>query len=154
MTEAQGKIYVIRTTAGQEKNVAESIYARAVAESIDLLSVFSPGTLKGYVFIEALSAHSIEEAISGLRHARARVQGVIPYDDIDQYFSEKPVIEELGVGDTVEIIGGLFKRMTAKVQSINLPRNEVTIELEDSSTPLPISVQADYLKLIRKAKQG
>lgn len=73
---------------------------------------------------------------------------------MDQYFSEKPVIEELSVGDTVEIIGGLFKRMTAKVQSINIPRNEVTIELEESSTPLPISVQADYLKLVRKAKQG
>jgi transcriptional antiterminator NusG len=153
MAETHGKIYVIRTTAGQEKNVAESIYARAVAESIDVLSIFSPGTLKGYVFIEALSPHSIEEAISGLRHARARVQGVIPSQDVEQYFSEKPVIEELGVGDTVEIIGGLFKRMTAKVMSINIPRNEVTIELEDSSTTLPISVQADYLKLVRKARQ-
>jgi transcriptional antiterminator NusG len=153
MVETQSKIYLIRTTAGQEKNVIESIYARATAEKIEILSVFAPGTLKGYVFIEALSAHAIDEAISGLRHARARVQGVVPFQDVDQYFSEKPVIEELEVGDRVEIIGGLFKKMTAKVLSINIPRNEVTIELEESSTPLPISIQADYLKLVGKANK-
>ncbi|MBO3803207.1 MAG: transcription elongation factor Spt5 [Candidatus Brockarchaeota archaeon] len=153
MVETQSKIYLIRTTAGQEKNVVESIYARATAEKIEILSVFAPGTLKGYVFIEALSAHAINEAISGLRHARARVQGVVPFQDVEQYFSEKPVIEELEVGDRVEIIGGLFKKMTAKVLSINLPRNEVTIELEESSTPLPISIQADYLKLVSKASK-
>jgi transcriptional antiterminator NusG len=153
MVETQSKIYLIRTTAGQEKNVIESIYARATAEKIEILSVFAPGTVKGYVFIEALSAHAVDEAISGLRHARARVQGVVPFQDVDQYFSEKPVIEELEVGDRVEIIGGLFKKMTAKVLSINIPRNEVTIELEESSTPLPISIQADYLKLVGKANK-
>jgi len=153
MAEPQSKIYLIRTTAGQEKNVIESIYARAAAEKIEILSVFTPGTLKGYVFIEALSAHAIDDAISGLRHARARVQGVVPFSDVEQYFAEKPVIEALEVGDRVEIVGGLFKKMTAKVLSINLPRNEVTIELEDSSTPFPISIQADYLKLVSKAKK-
>ncbi|OYT66530.1 transcription elongation factor Spt5 [Candidatus Bathyarchaeota archaeon ex4484_205] len=149
----KSKVFLVRTTAGQEKNVAELIYAKSLAEELNILSVVAPEGLRGYVFVEAYSPHDVDEAIRDVRHARKRVPGIVDMKDVLQYFEERKIIEELDVGDRVEIIAGIFKHMKARVIAINKPRNEVTIELEESRSPLPISIDADNLKIVEKAKK-
>ncbi|MCD6089133.1 KOW motif-containing protein, partial [Candidatus Bathyarchaeota archaeon] len=50
----------------------------------------------------------------------------------------------------VEVIGGPFKGMRAKITNIDRAKEEVTIELLEASFTLPVTVHADYLKLIKK----
>jgi hypothetical protein len=57
--------------------------------------------MKGYVFVEAQGPHFVEQAITGIKHVRSRVPGLVPFSEIERYIVVKPVIEELGVDDIV-----------------------------------------------------
>jgi transcriptional antiterminator NusG len=50
----------------------------------------------------------------------------------------------------VEITGGPFKGMRAKITRVNPVRKEATLELLEATFTLPITVNADYLKLVQK----
>jgi transcriptional antiterminator NusG len=52
------------------------------------------------------------------------------------------------------VIGGPFKGMRAKITRIDKAKAEVTLELLEATFTLPITVHADYVKLIEKAKKG
>lgn len=142
----------MRTTAGQEKNVANLIAAKVETTKLPIKAVVVPEMLKGYVFVEAEGPHFVEEAISGIKHVRSRVPGIVSFSEIERYIVVKSVIEELGIDDVVEIISGPFKGMRAKITRIDKTKGEVTLELLEATFTLPITVNADYVKLVEKAK--
>ena len=152
MEEKQGDsmFFAVRTTAGQEKNAAELVEVKARAKELALISILAPETLRGYIFIEATSPHLIEDAISGIRYIKSRVPGRVQFNEIEKYLTTKPIIEELDVGYTVEITGGPFKGMRAKITRVNPVRKEATLELLEATFTLPITVNVDYLKLVQK----
>ncbi len=147
-------VFAVRTTAGQEKNVAALIEARVKTSNLPIKAILVPETLKGYVFVEAEGPHFVEKAIAGLRHVRLRVHGIVDFNEIERYVVVKPVIEELSEEDIVEIISGPFKGMRAKITRIDRTKEEVTLELLEATFTLPITVHADYVKLVEKAKKG
>jgi transcriptional antiterminator NusG len=63
------------------------------------------------------------------------------------------VIEELDEDDLVEIVGGPFKGMRAKIMRVDRTKEEVILELLEATFTLPITVHADYVKLVEKAKK-
>jgi transcriptional antiterminator NusG len=145
------EIFVVRTTAGQEKNVAGLVEARVKMNKLPIKAILVPATLKGYLFIEAESPHIIDLAIAGIKHARSRVKGIANFSEVERYFVIKPVIDEIDVDDLVEIVGGPFKDMRAKITRVDKTKEEVTLELLEATFTLPITVHADYVKLIEKA---
>lgn len=145
--------FLVRTSAGRETNIADMVYARAMASDSEIYSIIAPDKLKGYIFIESDSYAPVEEVTQGLRYVKSVVHGVIPLEEVIPYFGEIRVIESLEKGDTVEITGGVFKRMRAKVIEVDATKNEATIELEESGSQFPITISADYLKLVEKAKK-
>jgi len=147
-------IFAVRTTAGQEKNVANLIAAKTETYKLPIKAILVPEMLKGYVFIEADGPHFVEEAIAGIKHVRSRVPGIVSFSEVERYILVKPVIEELDVEDLVEIVGGPFKGMRAKITRIDRTKEEVTLELLEATFTLPITVHADYVKLVEKAKKG
>ncbi len=147
-------IFAIRTTAGQEKNVANLITARVETSKLPIKAILVPEMLKGYVFIEADGPHFVEEAIAGIKHVRTRVPGIVSLPEVERYIVLKPVIEELDIEDLVEIVGGPFKGMRAKITRIDRTKEEVILELLEATFTLPITVHADYVKLVEKAKKG
>lgn len=147
-------IYAVRTTAGQERNVANLVAMRAKANNIPIKAVLAPETLKGYIFIEADGPHLVDEAIMGVKHVRSRVPGVLSLADIERYIVVKSIIEELQVDDVVEIVSGPFKGMRAKITRIDRTKEEVTVELLEASFTLPITVPADYLKLVERGERA
>lgn len=146
------KIFVVKTTTGQEKNVAKLVAAKVEMNRIPIKAILVPEALRGYVFMEAEGPHFIEEAIAGIRHVRSRVPGVINFSEIERYIVRKPVIEELNENDIVEVTGGPFKGMRAKITRIDKAKAEVTLELLEATFTLPITVHSDYVKLVEKAK--
>jgi len=147
-------IFAVRTTAGQERNVADFIAAKVKTNKLPIKAIFVPEMMKGYVFIESDGPHFVDEAVAGIKHVRSRVPGIVSFSEIERYIIVKPVIEELDVEDTVEIVGGPFKGMKAKITRIDKAKEEVTLELLEATFTLPITVHADYVRLAEKAKKG
>jgi transcriptional antiterminator NusG len=146
-------IFAVRTTAGQEKNVANLIALKIENSKLPVKAVLVPEMLKGYVFVEAEGPHFVEDAISGIKHVRSRVPGIVSFSEIEKYIIIKPVIEELDTDDVVEVISGPFKSMRAKITRIDKTKSEVTLELLEATFTLPITVHADYVKVVEKAKK-
>lgn len=157
MTEKPVKIptsvFAVRTTAGQEKNVAKMIAIRVEISKLPIKAVLVPEMMKGYVFVEANGPHFVEQAITGVKHVRSRVPGLITFSEVERYIVSKPIIEELGVDDVVEVVGGPFKGMRAKITRIDKSKEEVTLELLEATFTLPITVHADYVRLVERAKK-
>lgn len=150
--EFSTKIFAVKTTTGQEKNAARMIASKIEMKKIPIKAILVPDTLKGYVFLEAEGPHFVEEAIAGVRHVRSRVPGIVSFSEIERYIVRKPIIEELSENDIVEITGGPFKGMRAKITYIDKGKAEVTLELLEATFTLPITVHSDYVKLVERAK--
>jgi transcriptional antiterminator NusG len=146
------KIFAVKTTTGQEKNVAKLIASKVEMNKIPIKAILVPEVLRGYVFVEAEGPHFVEEAIIGVRHVRSRIPGVINFAEIERYIVRKPIIEELNENDIVEVTGGPFKGMRAKITRIDKAKGEVTLELLEATFTLPITVHSDYVKLVEKAR--
>jgi transcriptional antiterminator NusG len=145
--------FSLRTTTGQERNVAMLIAAKVeMDEKLKqrIKAILVPELLKGYVYIEAEGPHYVERAIKGVKHLRSRAPGIVKLSEIEQYIIIKPVIEELDEGDIIEIISGPFKGMRAKIMRIDRAKEEVTLELLEATFTLPITVHADYVRLVEK----
>ncbi len=146
------KIFAVKTTTGQEKNVARLVAARIEMNKIPIKAILVPETLRGYVFVEAEGPHFVEKAITGIKHVRSRVPGIVSFSEIERYIVRKPIIEELSENDIVEVTGGPFKGMRAKITRIDKTKEEVTLELLEATFTLPITVHSDYVKLVEKAR--
>ena len=146
------KVFAVKTTTGQEKNVARLVAAKIEMNKIPTKAILVPETLRGYVFIEAEGPHFVEEAISGVKHVRSRIPGIVSFAEIERYIVKKPIIEELNENDIVEVTGGPFKGMRAKITRIDKTKAEVTLELLEATFTLPITVNSDYVKLVEKSK--
>jgi transcriptional antiterminator NusG len=153
-TERKGltKIFAVRITTGQERNVAKLVAAKIEMNKIPVKAILVSETLKGYIFIEADGPHFVEQAIGGIRHVRSRIPDFVDFSEIEKYIISKPVIEELSENDIVEVTGGPFKGMRAKITRIDRAKEDVTLELLEATFTLPITVHSDYVKLIEKAK--
>jgi transcriptional antiterminator NusG len=152
--ELATKIFAVKTTTGQEKNVARLIAAKIEMAKIPIKAILVPEVLRGYIFVESEGPHHVEEAIAGVKHVRSRIPGPIDFSEIERYIIRKPVIEELNEDDIVEVTGGPFKGMRAKITRIDKSKAEVTLELLEATFTLPITVNSDYVKLVEKTKTG
>lgn len=138
--------YTIRTTAGQENNVALLIETRAISSDIGVLAIIAPKDISGFIFIEVVDATKIEKAISGIKHVKGWVPGIIDIGEIEKFLIPKSSLEGLNIGDIVEIVSGPFRGMTGKLTKINVEKGEVTLELLEVAYTLPITISADAIR--------
>lgn len=149
---AQTRIFAIRTTAGQEENVAMLIERRAKSKNIPIKAIVSPQDVRGYVFIEANGPNVVNLAIEDVKHIKGWVPGKVGIDDLLRFILPKPAAELVEVNDKVEIVGGPFKGMQAKVTRVDRTKSEVTLELLEAPYTLPITVHAEQVKLISRGE--
>jgi len=141
-------LFAVRTTGGQEKIVMRMLEARLKMGTVDVQSVLLLDDLKGYVVVESRDVSSMFNAIQGLRHVRGQLRGELGYNEIEKYLVKKSVVSELAVDNTVEIVGGPFKGMKATITRVDKEKEEATVILLDAPYQLPVTVDANYLKLI------
>jgi transcription termination/antitermination protein NusG len=145
---SDSKFFAIRTTGGQERVVAGQIQVRVNAKKIGIRSVMVLDSFKGYIIVEAPDSNVAYEALAGIRHVRGQIRGDLPFKDIEGYLVKKPVVSELNVDDTVEVIAGPFKSMKAKITRVDYEKQEATVVLLDSPYQIPVTIDANYLKKI------
>ena len=171
--EGNSHLFAVRTTGGQEKIVMRLLEARmkldqkneeeiekakeegkeikideAFPRVKNIQSVVLLSDLKGYVVIEALDASAMFNAIQGIRHVRGQLRGELTYEEIEKYLIRKSTVSELAVENTVEIIAGPFKGMKATITRLDQEKEEATVVLLDATYQLPVTVDANYLKLV------
>ena len=147
---SDSKFFAIRTTGGQERVVAGQIQVRVNAKRIGIRSVMVLDSFKGYIIVEAPDSNVAYEALAGIRHVRGQIRGDLPFKDIEGYLVKKPVVSELSIDDTVEVIAGPFKSMKAKITRVDYEKQEATVLLLDSPYQIPVTVDANYLKKIAR----
>jgi len=140
------KFFAIRITGGQEKVVANILQNKINTKKIKVLSILVLDNFKGYIIVEAPDSNVAFEALHGVRHVRGQIRGELPFKDIEGYLVKKPVVTELNIDDTVEVIAGPFKAMKAKITRVDYEKQEATVILLDSPYQIPVTVDANYLK--------
>jgi transcriptional antiterminator NusG len=145
---SDSKFFAIRTTGGQEDVVANILQNKINAKKLGIRSILVLDNFKGYIIVEAPDSNVAYEALYGIRHARGQIRGELPFKDIEGYLVKKPVVSELNVDDTVEVIAGPFKAKKAKITRVDYEKQEATVVLLDSPYQIPVTVDANYLKRI------
>ena len=147
-------IFAIRTTSGREDIVIDIMSTRIRQEGLDVKSIVHPAEIKGYVFAEGTSG-SIHKAVQGLMHIRGIIDKPVPLDDIKHFLEtdrkDRIKVEEDNV---VEIIGGPFKGEKGKITRVDSVKDEVTIELLDASIPIPVTIATEFIKILKRVKEG
>lgn len=147
--DIDSKFFAIRITGGQENVVANILQNRINSKRISLRSILILENFKGYVIVEAPDSNIAYDALYGVRHVRGQIRGDLPFSDIEKYLVKKPVVTELSIDDTVEVVAGPFKSMKAKIIRVDYEKQEATVVLLDSPYQIPVTVDANYLKKIK-----
>ena len=157
-SEPATTLFAVRTTINQESNILRQIFYRfKILDSVpDIRAMLVSPLLPGYVFFEAPQKRSVQIAVQGIPHIKGRIVQNINLSELKHVLLPRSVTEYLELGDTVEIISGVFEGSRAIV--MRMPHDtssseEVVVRLLQEETPITIKIHGDYLKLVEKKKR-
>jgi len=110
-----GRLFALRTTAGYERNVANMIEGRIPQGSVDVHVILVLPTLKGFVFVEGKDRETVAELVRDLRHVKSKTPVQVDVSEVSKHLVERPLIDVIAEGITVEVIAGPFKGFTGRV---------------------------------------
>ncbi|NVM01891.1 MAG: transcription elongation factor Spt5 [Candidatus Helarchaeota archaeon] len=148
---AKPQIFAIKTTIGQEKAVIDFMMQGRMKDALKAILV--PETLRGYIFVETHAPQIVNQELVKIPHVRGRLIGQVNIAELEEFLIAKKSTEGVEIGDIVEIIGGPFKGEKAKITRVDTTKDEVILELFESTHPIPIKVHADYIKKIMSAEE-
>lgn len=138
-------MFAVKTTASQERTVADMIINR---EEPEIHAVLAPDSLTSYVMVEADNTAVLERVLEEVPHARNIVPGKSSITEVEHFLSPKPDVEGIAEGDIVELIAGPFKGEKAQVQRIDEGKDQVTVELYEATVPIPVTVRGDQIRVL------
>ena len=148
------EFYIARTAPGREDQFTDAV-ERVLSKKEDhgIYSVFRPETVKGYVFVEAVSLQKVIDSLRVVPGSKGVIKKEVSFDELAKYFEkggEQIVINER---DIVEIIAGPFKSDKAKVIRIVPGKDEVVVEPINMSVPIPITMSLDDIRVVESADE-
>jgi transcriptional antiterminator NusG len=143
-------IYVVKTTANQERSVANLIAQIARKEKHDIKALLVPDVLKGYVLVESSASEIVDQAIQGVPHARSVIKGASSFEEVEHFLTPKPTVTGITEGAVVELISGPFKGEKARVKRVDVTKEEITVELFEAMVPIPITVRGDHVRVLSR----
>jgi transcriptional antiterminator NusG len=138
-------MYAVKTTASQERTVADMIINR---EEPEIHAALAPDSLTSYVMVEADNDAVINRVLEEIPHARSIVPGKSDISEVEHFLSPTPDVEGIAEGDIVELIAGPFKGEKAQVQRIDEGKDQVTVELYEATVPIPVTVRGDQIRVL------
>ncbi|PSQ48375.1 transcription elongation factor Spt5 [Halobacteriales archaeon SW_6_65_15] len=138
-------MYAVKTTASQERTVADMIINR---EEPEIHAALAPDSLTSYVMVEADNDAVINRVLEEIPHARSIVPGESDISEVEHFLSPTPDVEGIAEGDIVELIAGPFKGEKAQVQRIDEGKDQVTVELYEATVPIPVTVRGDQIRVL------
>ncbi|HYA57546.1 MAG TPA: transcription elongation factor Spt5 [Thermoplasmata archaeon] len=153
---ARQAVLAIKTSRGYEREVADTLLARAEEKPDVVFAMLVPSVLRGYVFAEGMSFEGVREMLKGIRKARGLVEGETTLKEVEPLLVPKITVEGFVEGAIVELISGPFKGEKARVKKIDQTKEEITVELIEAVVPIPVTVRGDHVRMLEKggAKSG
>ena len=158
-------LYILKTSIGQEQNVAREVRARlsgtgSLKEIQDeIFGVLSPHFMRGYIFVEASALHHVEKLIgrvgvstTPMKNCRKVLGGESPLGDVLPYLEPKAATAGIEEGSIVEIHGGAFRGQAARVTRVTESKEEVTVELFEAAVPVALTVRADQVRVTQRVE--
>ena len=140
----------IKTSRGYEREVADTLLARAEEKPDVVFSLLVPSSLRGYVFAEGMSSEGVREMLKGIRKARGLVEGETTLKEVEPLLVPKITVEGFVEGAIVELISGPFKGEKARVKKIDQAKEEITVELIEAVVPIPVTVRGDHVRMLER----
>ncbi len=147
---ARQAILAIKTSRGYEREVADTLLARAEEKPDVVFALLVPAALRGYVFAEGMSFEGVHEMLKGIRKARGLVAGETTLKEVEPLLVPKITVEGFVEGAIVELISGPFKGEKARVKKIDQAKEEITVELIEAVVPIPVTVRGDHVRMLEK----
>lgn len=148
--EKPSLIFAVKTTANQERAVANLLEKRIKREKFDIRAILVPDELKGYILVETTIPEIVEQAIANITHARSVVKGSSTFADVEHFLTPKPAVTGITEGAIVELIAGPFKGEKARVKRVDEAKEEITVELFEAMVPIPVTVRGDHVRILSK----
>ena len=158
-------LYILKTSIGQEQNVAREIQARLSGTGTlkdiqdEIFGVLSPHFMRGYIFVEASALHHVEKLIgrvgvstTPMKNCRKVLDGESPLGDVLPYLEPKAATAGIEEGSIVEIHGGAFRGQAARVTRVTESKEEVTVELFEAAVPVALTVRADQVRVTQRVE--
>ncbi len=146
---SEGTIYVVKTTANQERSVANVLEQVARREHFDVRSILAPDELRGYLLVEAGEYDELNQAVQMVPHARSLIQGTTHIEEVEHFLTPKPTVTGISVDDIIELISGPFKGEKARVKRVDESREEITVELFEAMVPIPVTIRGDHVRILK-----
>lgn len=143
----QHKYVILRTTAGQELNVAlmlESLIRNT--ETKGIYSIIIPPKVKGYIIIETEGHHIVHKIAKDIKHVKRQAMGSLTEEEVERLLKVVSPLEELRPGDIVEVVSGPFKGLKAQIISVNVSKRTVTLNILEASFKMEVTLPADDVK--------
>ncbi|WP_409199945.1 transcription elongation factor Spt5 [Methanobrevibacter sp. DSM 116169] len=152
MENNENSIYALKTSAGQERNVARLLARKSQDSGVGICSILVPESLKGYILVESSTKIDMRNPAIKVPHLRGIVEGDkdITFEEVKKFLKPEPIISSIQKGSIVELVSGPFKGERAKVVRIDESREEVVLELIEAAVPIPVTVKADQIRIIQK----
>ncbi len=147
---ARQAVLAIKTSRGYEREVADTLLARADDKPDVVFALLVPSALRGYVFAEGMSFEGVREMLKGIRKARGLVEGETTLKEVEPLLVPKITVEGFVEGAIVELISGPFKGEKARVRKIDQAKEEITVELIEAVVPIPVTVRGDHVRMLEK----
>jgi transcriptional antiterminator NusG len=147
---ARQAVLAIKTSRGYEREVADTLLARAEEKRDVVFALLVPAALRGYVFAEGMSFEGVREMLKGIRKARGLVAGETTLKEVEPLLVPKITVEGFVEGAIVELIAGPFKGEKARVKRIDQAKEEITVELIEAVVPIPVTVRGDHVRMLEK----
>jgi transcription termination/antitermination protein NusG len=147
---ARQAVLAIKTSRGYEREVADTLLARAEEKPDVVFALLVPSSLRGYVFAEGMSFEGVREMLKGIRKARGLVDGETTLKEVEPLLVPKITVEGFVEGAIVELISGPFKGEKARVKKIDQAKEEITVELIEAVVPIPVTVRGDHVRMLER----
>jgi transcription termination/antitermination protein NusG len=147
---ARQAVLAIKTSRGYEREVADTLLARAEEKPDVVFAMLVPSSLRGYVFAEGMSFEGVREMLKGIRKARGLVEGETTLKEVEPLLVPKITVEGFVEGAIVELISGPFKGEKARVKKIDQAKEEITVELIEAVVPIPVTVRGDHVRMLER----
>ncbi len=147
---ARQAVLAIKTSRGYEREVADTLLARAEEKRDVVFALLVPAVLRGYVFAEGMSFEGVREMLKGIPKARGLVAGETTLKEVEPLLVPKITVEGFVEGAIVELIAGPFKGEKARVKKIDQAKEEITVELIEAVVPIPVTVRGDNVRMLER----
>lgn len=144
------EIFAVRTTANREDQVADFLSSNVEQKGFDIYSIIRAHGMRGYIFIEAHNRDEAERAIDGIPYAKEVLPRDVDFEEIEHMLEQTKEEVDIRKNDIAEVISGPFKRQEAEIQRVDKENNEVVVELLEAAVPIPITLDMDAVKVIRR----